>query len=415
MEIRHTIEDILLNSYFITSLVLVMMILIEYVNVASAGRWLGRIQDKGWKQVLTGSLLGLVPGCIGGFAAVSLYAHGILGLGGLVAAMVASSGDEAFVMLAMIPRQALALFAVLFVIAIICGLITDAIFRNSRLSNRVEDHSLEVHAEHEHVHGNFPNIFRTSSYRALRSARAQHIILIAFMLVFAVAVFSGVLEHEHVHATDGEHVHAVDTGHSHDDCISSAEVGHSHHEHSHAVENELDEHGHFRAAEVDRRPHLPFNLLSERWMNVLFGVLSVFVALLLAASSDHFVREHIWNHVVRKHALKTFLWTAGALVVITVGMQYLDVTQWVKDNAFYLIILAALVGMIPESGPHIIFITLFASGVAPFSVLLASSMSQDGHTSLPLLASSTRSFLYAKLLNAAFAILIGTAFYLCGF
>ncbi len=390
MEALHAIEEILRNSYFITSLVLVMMIMIEYVNVASAGRWLGGIQDKGWKQVLTGAVLGIVPGCIGGFAAVSLYSHGILGLGGLVAAMIASSGDEAFVMLAMIPKQALVLFAVLFVIAILCGLLTNAIFRRSKLSVRQEDHSLEVHASHEHIHGHFPNIFRVSSYRALRTASPQHIVLIAFMLVFAVAIFSGVLEHEHVHSAADVHT-----------CVAGTE-GHEHHTHSHV-------------ADMASRPHLPFNLLSERWMNVLFGALSIFVALLLAASSDHFVREHIWNHVIRKHALKTFLWTAGALAVISVGMQYLDVTEWVRDNAFYLILLAALVGMIPESGPHIIFITLFAGGVAPFSVLLASSMSQDGHTSLPLLASSGRSFLYAKLLNAAFAVLVGSAFYLCGF
>ncbi len=407
MEIWHTVVDILRNSYFITSLVLVMMILIEYVNVASAGRWLGDIQDKGWKQVLTGSLLGLIPGCIGGFAAVSLYSHGILGLGGLVAAMIASSGDEAFVVLAMIPRQALVLFAALFVIAVVCGLLTDVIFRRSRLSHRVEDHSLEVHTEHEHTHGRFPNIFRPSSYRGLRKASSQHIVLIAFMLVFSVAIFSGVLEHEHAHHAEGGHVHTAECTHAvaHDhlaECDHSAEA--AGHLHEAAV----------TAHEHDDRPHVPFNLLSERWMNLLFGGLSIFVAFLLAASSDHFVREHIWNHVVRKHALKTFLWTAGALAVITFGMQYLDVSEWVKDNAFYLIVLAALVGMIPESGPHIIFITLFATGVAPFSVLLASSMSQDGHTSLPLLASSGRSFLYAKVLNALFAILVGSAFYLCG-
>lgn len=41
-------------------------------------------------------------------------------------------------------------------------------------------------------------------------------------------------------------------------------------------------------------------------------------------------------------------------------------------------------------------------------------MSQDGHTSLPLLASSTRSFLVAKVVNALFAILIGSLFYLFG-
>ena len=150
-------------------------------------------------------------------------------------------------------------------------------------------------------------------------------------------------------------------------------------------------------------------------MNILFAVLSLFVVLLVAASSEHFVKEHLWHHVVCKHALKTFLWTAGALAVITVVMHYVDIGDWLKDNTYYLLILAALIGMIPESGPHMVFISLFAGGIVPFSVLLTSSMSQDGHTSLPLLASSTRSFLVAKVLNAVFAVLIGSVFYLLGF
>ena len=48
--------------------------------------------------------------------------------GALVAMMIASSGDEAFVMLAMIPEQALIIFAVLFVLAIAVGIITDKIY-----------------------------------------------------------------------------------------------------------------------------------------------------------------------------------------------------------------------------------------------------------------------------------------------
>ena len=115
----HILKDVLLNSWLITSLVMVMMIMIEYVNVASAGRWFGRLQGSPLRQVMAGSLLGLIPGCIGGFAAVSLYSHGIISLGALVAAMISSSGDEAFVMLAMIPSQALALFGILFVLALI--------------------------------------------------------------------------------------------------------------------------------------------------------------------------------------------------------------------------------------------------------------------------------------------------------
>ena len=105
--IWHLLRDVVLNAYLITSLVMVMMIMIEYVNVASAGRWFGRLQGSPLRQVAAGALLGLIPGCIGGFAAVSLYSHGIISMGSLVAAMISSSGDESFVMLAMIPRQAL--------------------------------------------------------------------------------------------------------------------------------------------------------------------------------------------------------------------------------------------------------------------------------------------------------------------
>ena len=85
--------DVLKNSLFITGLVVIMMIMIEYVNVASAGKWLERLRTSGFRQVVLGALLGLIPGCVGGFAAVSLYTHGVITFGALVAAMISSSGD----------------------------------------------------------------------------------------------------------------------------------------------------------------------------------------------------------------------------------------------------------------------------------------------------------------------------------
>jgi hypothetical protein len=48
-------------------------------------------------------------------------------------------------------------------------------------------------------------------------------------------------------------------------------------------------------------------------------------------------------------------------------------------------------------------------------VLLTSSISQDGHTSLPLLASSKRDFIVAKVLNALIAVVVGSLVYLAGF
>ena len=74
-----------------------------------------------------------------------------------------------------------------------------------------------------------------------------------------------------------------------------------------------------------------------------------------------------------------------------------------------LIPIAALIGVIPESGPHLIFVLLYAHNPATFPALLASCISQDGHASIPLLAESKRSFLWAKTINCAVALIAGYA------
>ena len=403
----HLLSEVLKNSYLITSLVLVMMIMIEYVNVASAGKWFGKLHNNSFRQVVMGALLGLIPGCIGGFAAVSLFSHGIIGLGALVAAMISSSGDEAFVMLAMIPRQAFILFGVLFVVGVVFGLITDKINKKRKVKISCENH-FELHEGHQEK---VPSLFRRSSYSALKKPSKELIITLVGILIFIVAVFSGILEHSHDHS-EMAHTHT----HSHVEVIAENHT-HSHEEQGHdhlCTETHIGECDHSEGEHIHSHSG-GFDLFSERWLNLIFACLSIVVLFLVAASDTHFFQEHIWGHVIRHHALKVFLWTAGALLVIQIGLQYLDISAWMRDNVYLMILLAALVGMIPESGPNMIFITLFASGLAPFSVLLTSSISQDGHTSLPLLASSKRDFIVAKLLNALIAVLVGTLVYLAGF
>ena len=91
----HLLLDILRNSILITGLVIVMMMLIEALDLESRGSFFGGLKKSRPGQVVLSSLLGLIPGCIGGFAAVSLYTGGILSFGALTAMMVASCGDEA--------------------------------------------------------------------------------------------------------------------------------------------------------------------------------------------------------------------------------------------------------------------------------------------------------------------------------
>ena len=185
--------------------------------------------------------------------------------------------------------------------------------------------------------------------------------------------------------------------------------GHSAHSHGEDCHNECCHHHVGEGHHHEAQKGLSINLLSEDWMNVLFAGLSVIMLFVLLLGSDHFVEEHMWNHIIKKHLPTIFAWTFGVLLVVGIGLQYIEIDRWISDNTALMIVLATLIGIIPESGPHMIFITLYAAGVVPMPVLLASCISQDGHASIPLLAESKKSFAWAKLINCVVALAAGYA------
>ena len=449
----HLLVDILRNAVLITGLVVVMMMMIESLNIESRGMVFKGLKKTKFGQVIVAALLGSIPGCMGGFATVSLYTHRLFSFGALVAMMIASSGDEAFVMLAMIPQQALVLFAVLFVIAVVVGIVTDMVHdRAHRRHCDRHDHSecgegpdcpegYVIHdcacdsheAEGEHEHD------------GKRHYGWKRIVMFVGLAVFIAALGTGKLGHDHGAHGDSSHGHgahghtelSAPSGHREQEYRENVSLDHSsqgHTEHSAASGHGKQEirgnvslspkatecheghthceGGHCHSEHSDCHSEhgegsFTIDLLSEDWMNVLFAGLSVIVLFVLLFASDHFVEEHLWNHIVRKHLPTIFAWTFGVLLVLGIGLQYVDIDRWISDNTVLMILLATAIGIIPESGPHLIFVTLFAAGVVPFPVLLASSISQDGHASIPLLAESKKSFVWAKLINCAVALAAG--------
>ncbi len=659
----HLFVDILRNSILITGLVVVMMMMIESLNIESHGMLFKGLRKTKFGQVIIAALLGSIPGCMGGFATVSLYTHRLFSFGALVAMMIASSGDEAFVMLAMIPDQALAIFAGLFILAVIVGILVDMVNdrRHSKHCHK-QDHTdcgpttdcsdgYIIHEDHTHnmdscchsgpsSHPDAPasdsphgGATGTRPARGSRTYGWKRIIMFIGLAAFIAALATGNLGHDHgVHGghTHDAHVHEIHThgeaiahGHIHTEscehhtdiestqstdnhpltgsvknhteaCIHPESSGryhdnestgcrlheaeaHIHDGHGHAIDGRHgiedghgiedehegehviedghgiedghegehviegghgiedghegehviegghgiedehegehviegghgiedehegehviegghgvedghegehviedghgvedehegehviedghgvedehegehviegghgieDEHegehvieGGHGIEDENEGEHViegghgvedehegehviegghgvegfHIDLLSEDWMNVLFAGLSVIVLLVLLFASDHFVEEHLWNHIVKKHLLTIFAWTFGVLLVLGIGLQFIDIEHWISDNVVLMILLATLIGIIPESGPHLIFVTLYAAGVAPLPVLIASCISQDGHASIPLLAESRRSFLLAKVINCLVALIAG--------
>ncbi len=262
-------------------LVMLMMIAVDLINVWTRGKIAGFLKlGRQWRQYVVASLVGVTPGCLGAFTNVSLYIHGMISFGALVGAMAAVSGDEAFVMLAMFPKSAIVLFAMLFVIGIGVGWLTDRVVKKFKIKTCSDCEEELVHVNRENVH--------------------------------------------------------------------------------------------------------------------------------------HYIKDHIWGHIVRRHLWKTALWTFGALFVVEMGLEQWNLQALASQYKLTLLFLGALIGIIPESGPHLIFVTMYASGLIPFSVLFTSSFVQDGHGMLPMLSYSVKDSMLIKAFNVVFGLGIGLVLFAFG-
>ena len=139
--------SILRHAFLITGFVFVMMLVIEYLNILTAGVWGTRLSRNRWGQYVLASALGFLPGCLGAFAVGAMYSHGVVTFGAVVAAMIATAGDESFVMLALFPGRAVQIFAALFVLGIVGGAAADLFTRRYGFSASFECVGLEIHAE----------------------------------------------------------------------------------------------------------------------------------------------------------------------------------------------------------------------------------------------------------------------------
>ncbi|OFX80115.1 MAG: hypothetical protein A2X12_09545 [Bacteroidetes bacterium GWE2_29_8] len=350
------IKDIISEAITITGFVMSLLLLIEYVTVMTRGDLFSKLSGNSWLQIIVAGLLGLIPGCVGGFAAVSLYTHRIINLPALVTVMIASFGDESIIMFGLIPETAIKLSVIIFIIAIIVGFIMNVFFKNKFFKTE-SVHFLKTHS-HDDECITFSRKIITKQLKEITFTR---------LLLISGGVFLLIL-------------------------LLFDKIGGGH---NHGAEEHLEQ------------AHWGFE-------KIIFLILILFSVFAVSTVPEHFLKKHLWEHIIKKHFIKILIWTLLALVFIKVGLNYFDINQWVEANHLSILVIALLLGIIPESGPHIVFITLFANGSIPFSVLLANSIVQDGHSGLPLLAESKKTFIVVKLINVMVGLSAGIAGYLMG-
>ena len=281
--------NILLNTIKITGFVFVMMLVIEYINVQTSGLWQVGLSKSRWKQYFLAAFLGAIPGCLGAFTAITLFSHRLISFGAIVTAMIATSGDEAFVMFAMFPKQAAVLTVLLIIIGILAGYITDKFHVRQKFLSKFQENKLPLHVEPQ------CKCFQKDKFIQQLIKPSFHRFVLIFAIVFLiVAVSTGLI-----------------AGHA-KLCVKSTIL--------------------------------------------ITGAFSLFIAI---SVPDHFLNDHLWAHIVKVHIPKIFLWTFGTLLILSILMQYIDIENWIGENILLVLVIAVLVGLIPESGPHLIFVTLF--------------------------------------------------------
>ncbi len=102
-------------------------------------------------------------------------------------------------------------------------------------------------------------------------------------------------------------------------------------------------------------------------------------------------------------------------MIVHWGLSFWNLEIFIREHMMWVLLMGAVIGIIPESGPHLIFVMLYAEGVIPFSVLFTASFVQDGHGMLPLLSYSIRDSLLIKAFNLVFGITVGTVIFALGF
>lgn len=123
-----------------------------------------------------------------------------------------------------------------------------------------------------------------------------------------------------------------------------------------------------------------------------------------------FLREHVWNHIVKEHSLKIFLYIFITLFVIGVANEFVDLNAILSQNTiarWIVLFVAVIIGFLPVSGPHLVFVVLFLQGSLPFGILLANSISQNGHSGMQLLAASPKQFFRVKAISALIGLAVG--------
>jgi hypothetical protein len=374
-----------------------ILLLFGYINFKQQGDFQQTIEKSRKYQPLFGALLGIVPGCGGSIFLMPLYVKGTVTFGAVMATLIATAGDTAFVILTQVPKEFVIVTAICFVVGVITGYIVDYfkigdwVQRTSAIKgiNNLNGAHREAEAYLNGVYCEHPNACRSSMLKHIGHQEGDSIDLIL----------------HHQKPEDPRRLRYKITHNAYIVFWVIVAAG--------FVLGFLDL---FR---VDLGA-----LLGLPYLSVIVGGVGTIVTLLYVIVSQRLIKAQSHEDVEHKlfslketlvhNAQETALvgtWVFAAYLVYEVGVYFAGGTEVVAaamtSAGLASVILGVLLGMVPGCGPQVIFVSLYLKGMFPFAALLANTISQDGDALFPLFAMHPKSALLGTVLSTIPALIVG--------
>lgn len=398
MEILEIIIHASQEAFLHVGVTLGLVILIfGYIDYKTKGKLVSILDQNHKMQPIIGSLFGIIPGCGGTILLIPLYTQQKITFGTLVAALIASMGDSAFILMAIDFKQYLLVGAINFFTAIVAGYTVDSLNLDKKLKLRNKSEQIcgcyndqytdfekgltrsaqpithlghDENDEIDHVlHHNNKKKISNLAYYFTHSLGYK-----IFYLLIAIGLIANLISNH------GSLVHS--------------------HDHAHGITYEM-----------------------------IFSLIGVGLSIIYMITSKKTI-ENSTHEIVESKCLSfkemiihsacesafVITWIFIGYVVYETGILLIGGEEVLNNlllaSGGICILIGAILGIIPGCGVQIMFISLYSTGALPFAALIANAISQDGDALFPLIALDKKSAFWATVLTTIPALIVGFLVYI---
>tara|TARA_Y100001970_G_scaffold273212_1_gene371073 strand:+ start:384 stop:1628 length:1245 start_codon:yes stop_codon:yes gene_type:complete len=374
----------------VTVFVAAMILLFSWLQYITAGQFVSWIRENKRLQPVIGAMMGLTPGCGGAIIVMPMYARGYVTYGTVIATLIATLGDAAFVLIGAVFQNSafitpvIAVHVTSFIVGVVWGYGVDSleVTPSSPLGKfgpkfgsdepLGEEAAREMEGNDSVIEDMPREVPEGLGYRIIHQGYRVWWMVTAVGLCLAILLLI------------------------------------------------------WYAQDPDYAPELVWNPTTRDGLVTWVGFIGSSLSIILYVSSKNFLRDdteatigdklnsldETLVHAASETAFVTF-WVLIAYLAFELGMIVSGISE--ADLAEHgagvgAVILAATVGLIPGCGPQIIAISAYVEGVISFPALVANAISQDGDALFPLLVRHKVASIWATIHTTLPAIIVGLVF-----